>query len=383
VWRGKPDFPGWLAGRDVPAEDSPACPSDCGTCSRHLNSVCCVVLDITERCNLRCPYCFAAAGDGRDTPLKDVYAALEDMCSQGIRFIHLSGGEPTVHDDLESIVSCAAKMGFQYIQLNTNGLRLAQEREYAQKLCEAGLSSVFLQFDGTDDEIYRTVRGRDLFALKKRAIDNCDKAQLGVVLVPTVIPGVNDQNLGDIVSFALNAMPAVKGVHFQPVTYIGRYMRDNRPRITLPEILQNMEAQTKQTKHSIRVGQFAPSACDSPICGFHGEFQKKEEKLVPLFSKNDCCCNSSLVERVQNHVKNRWSRARKGDYPAESIDAFLKERNDSVFSISGMAFQDRDNLDTERLMQCTLHVYKSGKIIPFCVWHNVKKSSSQLSFGTE
>ena len=90
-------------------------------------------------------------------------------------------------------------------------------------LAEAGLSFVFMQFDGTEDAIYEKLRGRPLLAEKQAAIKACSDELLGVTLVPTIVPGVNDQNIGEILNFGLSNSPAVRGVHFQPVSYFGRY----------------------------------------------------------------------------------------------------------------------------------------------------------------
>jgi uncharacterized radical SAM superfamily Fe-S cluster-containing enzyme len=112
--------------------------------------------------------------------------------------IQLSGGEPTTRGDLPAIVALGRDLGFSFIQLNTNGIRLGRDREYARDLKRAGLSSIFLQFDGTEDHIYLRLRGKRLLDDKKRAVDTCAEQNIGVVLVPTVIPGVNDHNMGDI-----------------------------------------------------------------------------------------------------------------------------------------------------------------------------------------
>lgn len=374
TWRGAPDFSQWCTGWES-TETPPDCPTQCGLCEGHENQTCCAILDVTQRCNLNCPICFAAAGDGKDMPLAEVLAALDDMYEKGVRFLYLSGGEPTVRDDLEQITAYAIKLGYVYIQLNTNGLRLAQEPEYAKRLCEAGVSSVFLQFDGTDDAIYRTIRGCDLLEIKKQAIRNCDAAELGVVLVPTVIPGVNDQNLGQIVRFAVEQMPAVKGIHFQPVTYTGRYIVDAElDHFTLPELLAGLETQTGGL---VKSENFAPSACDAPLCGFHGEFRFHNGALVAqhIPDSGGCCCSPAPVSSNQKHVKSRWTRMKRGDYPEGSIDAFLQELNDKSFCISAMVFQDRSNLDLGRARRCSVHVYDRGRLVPFCIYHNVYKGA--------
>ena len=104
--------------------------------------------------------------------------------------------------------------GFTFFQLNTNGIRLAQEAGYARKLKKAGLNTVFLQFDGVTDQVYETLRGQAMMELKKKAVLNCSEAELGIALVPVIAPGVNDMQVGDILKFGLDHMPFVRGVQF-------------------------------------------------------------------------------------------------------------------------------------------------------------------------
>ena len=141
--------------------------------------------------------------------------------------IQLSGGEPTLRDDLPEIVALGRAMGFRFIQLNTNGLRLARDPSFVERLKEAGLASVFLQFDGTHDEIYRALRGGPLLEAKLKAIHHCEQQELGVILVPTLVPRINTNDIGTIIRFALENIRVVRGVHFQPVSYFGRYPSDS------------------------------------------------------------------------------------------------------------------------------------------------------------
>jgi 7,8-dihydro-6-hydroxymethylpterin dimethyltransferase len=136
--------------------------------------------------------------------------------------VQLSGGEPTVRDDLPEIIRHARQAGCAHIQLNTNGIRLGQDREYAGSLAEAGLSFVFLQFDGMDDEVYRILRGKPLLDIKKKAITHCGESGIGVTLVPTLVPEVNIRQIGAIIDYGISLSPWVRGVHFQPVSFFGR-----------------------------------------------------------------------------------------------------------------------------------------------------------------
>lgn len=201
------------------------CPNDCGLCTEHLRKGCCMLLELTKRCNLRCPVCFASAGadGGSDPSLSEIERQYDFMMAHGGPFnIQLSGGEPTLRSELPEIIRMGREKGFTFFQLNTNGLRLAEHPEYALELKTAGLSTVFLQFDGLTDEVYITLRGRALLREKLAAIENCAAAGLGIVLVPVIAPGVNDGQLGGILRFAAEHMPDVRGVHFQPISYFGR-----------------------------------------------------------------------------------------------------------------------------------------------------------------
>lgn len=155
------------------------CPNDCGLCTNHKQAICCTLLELTNCCNLSCPVCFASAGNSepRDLTLDEISQQYDHLMSHGGPYnIQLSGGEPTVRDDLAEIIALGKVKGFTFFQLNTNGVRLAEEEGYTDYLAKAGVSTVFLQFDGLDDEIYRVLRGRALKDIKLRAIENCKRS---------------------------------------------------------------------------------------------------------------------------------------------------------------------------------------------------------------
>lgn len=179
------------------------CPLDCGLCTEHRRKGCCVLLELTRCCDLRCPVCFASAGEGGDMSMDEIAAQYAYLMAHGGPFnIQLSGGEPTMRDDLPAVIRLGREKGFTFFQLNTNGLRLAAEPNYARELKAAGLNTVFLQFDGLDDEVYEILRGRPLLERKKRCVENCAEAGLGVVLVPVIAAGVNEEQLFPIVRYA-------------------------------------------------------------------------------------------------------------------------------------------------------------------------------------
>lgn len=403
IWRNRMDFEAWRGNRPAVGENENLnCPAGCGLCPDHLRGTCCTLLEITDRCNMNCTFCFAEPEGAKDPDLETVKRWIDDLTDSGKTLLQLSGGEPTVRDDLPEIVAYAKKTGCKYVQLNSNGLRLAEEEAFVRKLAEAGLSFVFMQFDGVDDSVYEKLRRRPMLEIKKKAIENCGKYGIGVTLVPVIVPGVNTEQIGDIIRFAIARSPYVRGVHFQPVSYFGRIPEIPRDedRFTLDEL---MDAVVRQCGGLIEADNLAPSCCDHPMCGFHGDFIVMPDRTLMALTRNTgesepepCCCGTDLAEKNREFVGRRWER-RDVPKPAEescccgedaqmrmilkgsdcceeeldmtSMEGFLKRARSHGFTITSMAFQDAGNLDIERLRQCSLHVYRDGKHIPFCAYY--------------
>ena len=363
------------------------CPNDCGLCTEHLRKGCCMLLELTGRCNLRCPVCFAAAGEEPkpDLSLKEIEKQYEYLMAHGGPFnIQLSGGEPTVRDDLPEIIRMGREKGFSFFQLNTNGLRLAAEEGYAKALRDAGLDTVFLQFDALDDSVYITLRGRALLEEKKRCIEACAAAGLGVVLVPVIARGVNEDQVGSILRFALEHSPTVRGVHFQPLSYFGRcaLKRPERP-ITIPKLLALIE---EQADGLMRASDFYGGGAESAYCSFHASYRIGPDgtlRCLPRRQSGGCCCTSSDDSRTS--VADQWSGAvsafGEDDALSETsaLDAFLKKVRRSTFAVSGMVFQDAWNLDLDRLRRCHIcEVDSRYGMVPFCAYNLTNRNGEAL-----
>jgi uncharacterized radical SAM superfamily Fe-S cluster-containing enzyme len=380
IWRGLRDIEAWRGGLPPIAEgENENCPHACGLCAEHQQGTCCVLLEVTKRCNLHCSFCFAEGGGGEDIPFDVIRERLQALAVPGKTLVQLSGGEPTVRNDLPQIITAAKDAGCQYIQLNTNGIRLGEDSQYVQSLAEAGLSFVFMQFDGMDDSIYRTLRGRNLLRIKKQAIDNCTRHNLGVTLVPTIVPGVNTQDIGNIIRFAVSQSPAVRGVHFQPASYFGRIpaLPTDNQRFTLDELLESIE---EQAGTLVPWDSLLPSRCDHPLCGFHGDYiVMPDQSLKPLHRINNSCCNMTTAEQSRLFIARKWQRTKAEDdgesnsagaeSSFDSFDSFLRRIRSHSFTLTAMAFQDAGNLDLERLRRCSLHVFDDGRFIPFCAYY--------------
>ena len=229
---------------------------------------------------------------------------------------------------------------------------------------------MFLQFDGTREDIYETLRGAPLLETKKKAIEVCAQLRIGVTLVPTVVKGVNDDNLGELVRLAVSLAPGVRGIHFQPVSYFGRYpgAPQAEDRYTLDELMADISRQA-----GIPIESFMPSRCDHPLCGFHANYLiAPGGRLKALSSITHSSHTRGCARDNREYVARHWRRppeepAPEGDFAEEmDFDTFLYRLRHGSLTLSAMAFQDAMNLNIERLHRCSLHVYDQGKIKPFC-----------------
>ena len=389
IWKGAANFLAWGQGSRPPAKTHQqpgtrvgrGCPNDCGLCPEHEQDTCSAVIEVVRRCNLGCPVCFAASTSEHDQPpsIEALRAVLDHLLVAAGRVpIQLSGGEPTLRDDLPEIVALASSLGFPHIQLNTNGIRIGRDKEYLRGLKNAGLSAVFLQWDGLDDAVYRAVRGADLLQMKRSALDNCAELHLGVILVPTLVPGVNTDQIGGIVQFAKAWMPTVRGVHFQPISYFGRYPHapEDENRFTIPQLLECLES---QTEGEVCRSDFAAS--EPRYCSFSGLFVLEADGRLRGISasvgpgmaggEDDL----SPAERTRRYIARKWRYA---EHEAEgccgcqstSESPFYSRARAYSLSISGMAFQDVWNVDIERLRRCCIHVATlDGGLVPLCAYY--------------
>ena len=423
IWRNKRKFADWRGERPAVGENENLnCPAGCGLCAEHRRATCCTLLEITARCNMNCTFCFAEPDGTKDPSLDPVKRWIDDLTDPGKTLLQLSGGEPTVRDDLPEIVAYAKQAGCKYVQLNSNGLRLGRDPGYARALAEAGLDSVYLQFDGADDDVYRALRGRPCLDDKLRAVKACAGAGLGVVLVATVVRGVNLDKLGDLLRLALELGPSVRGLHLQPAASFGRFPWDAAaaPRVTLPE---TMRALAGQSGGLLSVTDFHPPGCEHALCSFSAVYRRTPEGLALIEGGGDCCAPSSRALRAAPVVKQaaasvaadggvslaspiaaeegaRVSRAftarhwsappaaeegSEGTDQGDDFDRFLARAGLARrFTVSGMAFQDALTLDLERVRGCCIHVVSpEGLLVPFCLYNLTALDGTPLYRGAD
>ncbi len=372
------------------------CPYDCGLCPNHEGETCTALMEVTSRCDIECPVCFASANKdlGHDPNLNEIREMYQTILeASGPCPVQLSGGEPSIRDDLPDIIALGKEMGFGHIQINTHGLRIAKDKEYLRRLKEAGADLIYLQFDGVSNDVYRHTRGANLFELKVQAIEHCAEVKIGAILVPTLIPRVNDHQIGDIVRFAKRQIPVVKGIHFQPISYFGRYPRAprNEDRITIPDVLKALEVQTTR---EVKVKDFVPRRRKDSHCGFSAFYVLMEDgrlQATTNFERGQSPLAGSgfVKESPAEHVRRFiYERARfvegetqEGQVKRGSWESFFNRARTHYLSISGMPFQDVWTVDLERLQGCCIHVVtRHEQLIPFCAFYLTSASGERLHY---
>jgi hypothetical protein len=267
------------------------CPYDCGICENHESAPCICLIDVTNRCNLACPICFAnasAAGYVVEPSFDEIVQIMEHFRSMEPNpavLLQFAGGEPTLRDDLPDIIRKGKELGFIETMVSTNGVRLAKSLDYFQELMDAGLDAVYLQFDAVDSpEIYKKIRGVNLWPIKKRVVENCRKVGMnGLMLVPTVAKGVNDNQVGPILDFAKENSDVVAGIVFQPVSLCGR--------ISFEELM-DLRYTTSDLKKAINdhtggaVNRFYPIATTGKLTKLLAWFD--DQPAFSMLSHKDC-----------------------------------------------------------------------------------------------
>ena len=380
--------------RSRQTETADGCPRDCGICPEHAQHTCLGIIEVNSACNLDCPICFADSGTGHQhhgfsLSLEQVESMLDAFVSaEGEpESVQISGGEPSIHPQILDILAAAKARGIPLVMLNTNGIRLARDRDLAPALAEIGIH-VYLQFDGFEPATQAAIRGRDLTDIKVRALERCAETGVSVSLAAAVERGINEQEIGAIVRFGVEH-PAVTGVFLQPVTHAGRFRADTDPlqKLTNSDVIAAIATQLPEW---FRADDFVPVPCCSPSCRSATFALYDGSDLVPLPRLVD-------VERYLDYVTNRavpdlavrealeglWSAKAAGGSPpvAERLDciacaaampAELREIAACGFMIVVQDFQDPYTLDLQKLRKCCVsEIVPDGRLIPFCAYNSV------------
>jgi uncharacterized radical SAM superfamily Fe-S cluster-containing enzyme len=362
------------------------CPYDCGLCPDHEQHSCLSLVEITDACNLSCPICYAESGPHRVTHRS--FEQVEFMLDCVVRnerepdVVQISGGEPTIHPDFFRILDAAKQRPIKHLMVNTNGIRIAQEPEFARRLQDymPGFE-VYLQFDSLEEQPLRNLRGADLRKIRQGALEQLNKYNISTTLVVTVKKGLNDQELGNIVRFALK-QPCVRGVTFQPIQQAGRFngFDPEHDRLTLSEVRQSLLDQ----QELFAPEDIIPVPCH-PDCLAMGYALKRGAQTVPLTRLIDPQVllqgeGNTIVYEHDPNLKRQVFQLFSTSHSPESASTSLKQllcclplvqvpaeiTYQNVFRVLIIQFMDAYNLDIRSVKKSCIHiVHPDGRLIPF------------------
>lgn len=361
------------------------CPYDCGLCQDHEQHSCLTVVEITDRCNLSCPTCYAMSSPhyGRHRTLEEVERMLDIIVANEGEpdVVQISGGEPTVHPDFFAILEIAKKKPIKHLMVNTNGIRIAKDREFTKRLATYMPDfEVYLQFDSFKPEALIALRGQDLTDVRLKALEHLNDFNLSTTLVVTLQKGVNDDEIGRIIEFALQ-QPCVRGVTFQPTQVAGRLANFDpaTDRITMTDVRQRIIDQT----HLFEPNDLIPVPCN-PDALIMGYALKLAGQVVPLTRYIDPAQllnngrNTIVYEQdsnLHNHLLKIFSTGISVDKVEENMKQLLcclpeiqapGLTYDNLFRIIIMRFIDAYDFDVRAIKKSCVHiVHKDGRIIPF------------------
>jgi uncharacterized radical SAM superfamily Fe-S cluster-containing enzyme len=362
------------------------CPYDCGLCTDHEQHSCLSLVEVADACNLRCPICYA--GSGPDRPVFRTLDHVERMLDAVVRneghpdVVQISGGEPTIHPDFFAILDRAKARPIRHLMVNTNGIRIAESEDFTARLGSYRPDfEVYLQFDSFKREALMDLRGADLRRIREQALERLNRHGISTTLVVTVKKGVNDDEVGRIIDFALT-QPCVRGVTLQPVQDAGRtdHFDPSTDRLTLTEVRRAILQQTTV----FRPEDVIPVPCHPDSLGMAYAL-KIDGRVIPLtglidpqilinggrntivYEQDDAVRDGMLKLFATNHSPQSSTTSLRDllcCLPHVNAPAELSYQN--LFRIIIMQFIDAHAFDVRSVKKTCVHiVHPDGRLIPF------------------
>ncbi len=363
------------------------CPYDCGLCPDHEQHSCLTLVEVTDRCNLSCPICYADSSADEHLRHRSL-AEIESMIDAVVanegepQIVQLSGGEPTIHPEFFQILDIAKSKPIKHLMINTNGIKIAKDQSFCDRLSQymPGIE-VYLQFDSFQAEALLELRGVDLRSVREQAISHLNQFNISTTLVVTLKKGLNDSEIGKIIEYALQQR-CVRGVTFQPVQAAGRLQgyEPKRDRYTLTEVRRSILEQSPYFQPE----DILPVPChpDNLAMAYALKLNGKVIPLTGLINPDvfvEIMPNSVLYEQneeLKRHIFDLFSTSHSPSSAATSLKQLLcclpmlpvpKSINYSnIFRVMIVQFLDALNFDVRSVKRSCIHiVHPDGRIIPF------------------
>ncbi|MEZ4992959.1 MAG: radical SAM protein [Saprospiraceae bacterium] len=361
------------------------CPYDCGLCTDHEQHSCLSLIEVTDRCNLTCPTCYAESSPthGRHRSLEEIEYMLDVIVKNEGEpdVVQISGGEPTVHPDFFQIMDLAKARPIRHLMLNTNGIRIARDFAFAERLATYMPDfEVYLQFDSLRPQVLESMRGKDLLETRMQALEHLNRLNLSTTLVVTLQKGLNDDEIGSLIEFALQ-QPCVRGITFQPTQVAGRTDNFNpaTDRLTPTEVRQAILDQSPVFQSN----DLIPVPCN-PDALTMAYALKIDGQVQPLTRFID---PAQLLDNSRNTIvyeqdPDLHQQVLKIFSTAHSVDAIETDMHsllcclpnvqapglgyENLFRIIIMNFMDAYDFDVRAIRKSCVHiVHPDGRIVPF------------------
>ena len=361
------------------------CPYDCGLCTDHEQHSCLTIVEVTDRCNLACPTCYAnsAPNYGRHRTLEEIEKMFDTVVANEGEpdVVQISGGEPTVHPEFFKILDIAKSKPIKHLMLNTNGIRIAKDIKFVETLATYMPDfEIYLQFDSFKPEVLQKLRGEDLTEVRKKALEHLNQFNISTTLVITLQKGENDDEIGKIIEYALQ-QKCVRGVTFQPTQVAGRNDNydDFSGRITLTEVRRKIYEQ-----YPLFTPQdLIPVPCnpDALCMAYALKIDGEVFPMTHLINPEDLLNNSKNTivfehdEKLKTHMLNLFSTGISVDCAEGEFNELMcclpRVQSDTLnynnlFRILIMNFMDAHDFDVRAVKKSCVHIVSDKmKIIPF------------------
>lgn len=363
------------------------CGEDCGWCEKHKQHICTGLIEITDACNLSCPICYFGKKAHKHISVEEFKSRLQTLLTveKGhLDVLQISGGECLLHPQLKEILQIALKEDIGRILINTNGLNLLTDtvifdfiKQHKDRI------EIYLQFDGFDDNVYKTLRGKALLKQKQNILEKLNKAEIKICLAVTVY----QENLKEIPAILKLAVDLkhISGITFQRLTKVG-----SATGTKIPSVLQEDILLAIADSGYMRYKDLIPLPCSHENCTSLGFLFCQGKKVYSLGDYVDYSkCKTQISNRIafdktildymkKNVCKCFVGRVLGGNFMLDKLQEFAQgngscHKDMKIVRIIVKNFMDADTFDWQRAQKCCTGVsVGNGKIIPFCI-HNTLK----------